>query len=227
MNRRSSARRPEVGHVATSFTLLQPLMRPSSSLLAAALAAGAAGCSSVSPAGPPPAGAQLEAGACAEVSGRFQALGQAFRGGRPIDNTFGEGAASVLDAHRGCNAPAQCLPPVFMHETPQAFEIKVSPQAGWSVRYTGTENKALGEQSLPASRVACTNGVISVTLHDGLRPASPGGWTIGRETLTVEYGLTSDGNLIARRTSKTADVFWFGLPVWSETGTWYVHRPER
>lgn len=194
---------------------------------AAALAVGFAGCSSVSPAGPAPAGAQLEGGACADISGRFQFQGQAYKGGLPISNDFGAKETAVLSVHAGCHDPRQCHLPVFVHQTPQAFELKVSPQAGWSVRYTGPENQVLDEQSLPASRVACSNGVISVTLHDGSRPASPGAWTIGRETLTLEYGLTPDGSLLVRRTSKTADVFWFGLPVWSDSGTWYVYHPAR
>lgn len=192
--------------------------------LATALALFFAGCTSVTPAGTMPAGVSIPAGSCEELAGRFKVLGQAFQEQQRVTNNHGDHDASILDVHKGCINSRECQLPSMATQTPQSFQLQVSPNTGWSVVYFDAKNTPVGEQRLDSSSVSCNNGALAVTLHDGFRPATPGAWTVGRETLSIEYWISADQNLVARRTSKTADIFWFGLPVWSESGKWYIHE---
>ncbi len=199
-------------------------MRIAALLFSAALA----GCSSMSPAGRPPIDSALLPNAqsqCSPLEGIFSASGAPSRDGAPTRQDGQSGNTSTYAMLKGCHEPNSCHLPSYRGEGPTTFSVKSSPQFGFKAELFGSNRQSLGVIQLPNSRVSCTDEGLTVVLHHGMAQDGPGAWTIGHEKLTVVLARLPNGKLLAKRTQKRFDVFWFGLPLSSEEGLWFTFDP--
>ena len=185
------------------------------------------GCSSIHPAGRAPADVGMNFHnneQCTKIIGTFSSNAKGFRNGvqlTHLENQVRGESITIGHLVSGCHEPSECRWPL-MRKSAAYFNLQVGTDEGLRIELFDSEKSSLGLLQLPASRMACTNHGLTATLHNGLAQDGAGAWTIGHEKLTIDLVATPEGKLVARRTSERFDVFWFGLPVSSEEGAWFI-----
>lgn len=151
--------------------------------------------------------------------------GEISRNGTPISGQSKSDA--MYSMLQGCHNPKSCHWPFYSGNEPTTFKVRSSSLQGFNAELFNQNGQSLGSITLPPSRVRCTNEGLMVWLHHGMAQDGAGAWTIGYERLMLVLTTLPNGQLLAKRTQKRFDVFWFGLPLVSEEGFWFVFDPVR